>query len=87
MHEYLAVLEGLAELGIAATEMLYPDRSIGQDHRGRGRRRGAARKSSCVPPKAASLRPASRAIKASSPARISAVFSLIPVSRLASSMR
>src|SRR6266566_3925905 len=51
------------------------------------RRRGGALASGIVPPNAASRRADSREIKASSPACTRAVFSLMPVSSLASAMR
>src|ERR1700722_14340043 len=89
MHQYVPVLECLAQSRAFLTEVIYPDRGVNQDHRAArcARWRGAASKSGCVPPKAANLRPISRAISASRPARMRAVFSLIPVRRPASSRR
>lgn len=89
VHQHQAVEERLAELGISAPKMIHPDRGVDQYHRAEVFvcRRGAARKWGCVPPNAARRRAASRAINACNPARMSAVFSLIPVRRVASLMR
>ncbi len=67
---------------VAPAQMLHPDRGVDQYQRpsAAGRRRRIFRRRVSLPPKAASLLALSRAIKASSPACTTAVFSVIPVS-------
>jgi len=83
MSYNLSVREQPGQAMIAAAEMIHPYRSINKNHLWDywGRRLGMDCSSFSVPPSLASRLLASRAIKASSPSRTKAVFSLIPVIR------
>jgi len=83
MSYNLSVREQFAQAMIAAAEMIHPYRSINKNHLWHywGRRLGMDCSFFSVPPSLASRLLASRAIKASSPSRTKAVFSLIPVIR------
>ena len=69
-----------ARLGLTNVQVIHPDRGVDEDHDALARRRGFRRSAFSVPPKAASRRALSKAISASSPLWINAVFSLTPVS-------
>lgn len=73
------VEQQLAKSRIAATEMVYPDGGVGQRQAAPERRRGIGRNFFCEPPSCARRRALSRAIKASRPRWMSAVFSCTPV--------
>ena len=83
MSHNLSVREQPGQAMIAAAEMIHPYRSINKNHLWDywGRRLGMDCIFFSVPPSLASRLLASRAIKASSPSRTKAVFSLIPVIR------
>jgi len=83
MSYNLSVREQVAQAMIAAAEMIPPYRSINKNHLWDywGRRLGMDCSFFSVSPSLASRLLASRAIKASSPSRTKAVFSLIPVIR------
>ena len=72
-------MEQMAEPCIAVTEMVDPHRGVGQNHAAPDRRRGIGRNFFCEPPSRASRRALSRAIRASRPRWIRAVFSRTPV--------
>jgi hypothetical protein len=89
-NEPLAQKSG--EPRVASTEMVDPYRRVDEDQRedlrtGRGRRLGTRRRAFSDPPRAASRRALSRAIRASRPAWTIAVFSLKPVRLRALSRR
>ena len=83
MSYNLSVREQPGQAMIAAAEMIHPYRSINKNHLWDywGRRLGMDCSFFSVSPSLASRLLASRAIKASSPSRTKAVFSLIPVIR------
>ncbi len=88
MHENHAALEKLRESSVAFAKVIDPDGTVDQHrHNVADRRRSAVSSCGWLPPSAASRFAASRAISASSPACTSAVFSSMPVSRLARSIR
>src|ERR1035437_5760620 len=90
MGDDLAALKQRDERRAAATKMVDPYRRVDEDHatlRGTLRRRGVTRSCGSVPPSRARRRACSRAISASRPARTSAVFSPMLVSRSASARR
>lgn len=89
MTEHEVFVEQLGERMTLASQVVHPDRRVGQRHRPSvgGRRRGAGRRSFSLPPRAARRRALSRAMSASSPRRTRAVFSLTPVSRAARRIR
>jgi hypothetical protein len=88
MHQNRCFIEKRRELRLAFTEMFNPDGGIDQHHHAVAeRRRGTGSSRGSVPLNAARRFAASRAINASSPACTSAVFSSIPVRRLARSIR
>jgi hypothetical protein len=79
MRQYLPSFEQLRESMIASSKVIYPDRSIGQDHFRGIRRRGGAFNRGWLPPRLAKRRAASRSIKALSASRTIADFSVSPV--------
>src|SRR6476646_7548851 len=82
MPQYQALGEPRGQAGIASAAVIDPDRGIDQDHRRARRdrrRRGGVAIGNC-PPRSASRWALARAIRASRPAWISAVFSSTPVS-------
>jgi hypothetical protein len=81
MTQHLAISEQRTKSRVAATEVIHPDRRVGQDHAGPERRRGIGRNFFCDPPSSAKRRALSRAIRASRPRWMSAVFSCTPVRR------
>ena len=90
VHHDATLAEQLRQTRVAPPPVIEPHRRVGEDHhrprrRAPGRRRGIAFRRGMVPPRAARRRPASRAMRASSPARTRAVFSSMPVSARASS--
>jgi hypothetical protein len=86
-HDH-GLVEQIAELRTTHTEVGDPHRSINKNHRfAPVRRLGTERNPGSAPPSAAKRRAASRAIKASNPARTNAVFFRIPVNALACSNR
>src|SRR5258708_705738 len=89
MTQDLRVLQKGRESSIPFPEMVDPDRRVDEDHREaeRGRRRRADRRRGSLPPSAASRRALSRAMRASRPARTTAVFSRTPESCRAFSTR
>jgi hypothetical protein len=88
MHQTHTVLEKFSEAGMTFAKVLDPDGGVGQHrHNVAARRRGIGSSCGWLPPRAARRFAASRAISASSPACTSAVFSSMPVSRLARSIR
>src|SRR5262245_1047582 len=68
---------------VARAQVVYPDRSIDQDHAGRGRRRGGRLSAGSCPPRRAKRRALSRSIKAFSASRTRADFSSKPVNACA----
>jgi hypothetical protein len=79
MNNNLSLIEKLAHLPVAPTEMIHPNRRIGENQRRAARRRGTFFSSGIVPPSDASLRALSLSIRAFSASRTSAVFSATPV--------
>jgi len=79
MADYLPLVEKLNELRVAPGQMVDPNRGIDEDHQAAERRRRIDRSELSVPPSLARRRALSKAIKASRPRRIKAVFSVIPV--------
>ena len=81
MRDDMAVNKHLTQPRIPAPEMVDPDRRVHQNHAALpDRRRGIDLSLFSVPPSSARRRALSRAIKASSPRCMSAVFPLTPVS-------
>jgi hypothetical protein len=88
MDQNQAVAQQLGKVVRAFTKVGDPNRGVHQNHACRpGRRLGILRSAGAVPPKAASRRAASRAIKASRPAWTKAVFWRMPVNCEARSSR
>lgn len=79
MREDFLRLKQLRQRGIAASEVIHPNRRISQNHFCGIRRRGAAFSRRWLPPKRAKRRAASRSINALSASRTSADFSFNPV--------
>src|SRR5271169_3846925 len=80
MHHNQGLAEQIAELRTTDTEVGDPNRGIDKNHRfAPVRRLGTERNPGSAPPSAAKRRAASRAIRASNPARTKAVFFRIPV--------
>ena len=82
MSNDLGLDQQLRQLVVPPAQVIHPNGCIGEDHgvdRRRARRRGTRRRPLSEPPRAASLRALSRAIRASRPAWTIAVFSLSPV--------
>jgi hypothetical protein len=78
MRKNLPGFEKARHAGIAAVEMIDPNRGIDQYH-ALERRRGTGRSCFCVPPNLANLRDASVSTRDFNAAFTSAVFSLMPV--------
>src|ERR1700690_3848280 len=74
MHQNESLGQAVGQPWLALAEVLNPDGGVGEHHQAE-RRRGMSAILGWVPPSAASLRAASRAMSASRPARTSAVFS------------
>jgi len=84
MTTHPSLHEHALEAAVRAPQMPYPNRRVDQGHRVfRERRRGIVRAVGSVPPNAANRRAAAWVISASRPALTRAVFSAIPVNRLA----
>jgi hypothetical protein len=83
MHEDFGTFERFDKARLTFAQVIYPDRGVCDNDAAFGRRRGTRRSRGSLPPKRASRRALSRAIKASSPACMSAVRSLTPVTRCA----
>jgi hypothetical protein len=88
--QHLLRFQQLRQPGIASPEVINPHRRVDEDHkppRGAERRRRTGAAPESEPPSAASRRALARAISASRPAWIRAVFSSMRVSRRASASR
>ncbi len=83
MNHHLLLFQQIDQLCIGFTKMVNPNGCIDQNHAA-VLRRGTSFTSGSLPPRAASRSALRRAISASSPMRINAVFSLTPVSFAAS---
>ncbi len=83
---HFPVSQQRTELVVAASQVIDPDGGVDQDHvRFPLRRRGIRSRARSVPPSVASRCALARAMSASRPACRSAVFSVMPVSRVARS--
>jgi hypothetical protein len=87
VHRDVCLSQLFPELTIGRAKVIDPDARIRQDHNSSARSRRTSAKSGMLPPRAASRRADSRAIKAFKPSRTRAVRSEIPVSSCASAIR
>ena len=79
MHQNLCRLEQPDEVLIRPTEMIDPNRTVGQDQTGLCLRRGGAARSASLPPSRAKRRALSRSMRALSASRTRTDFSFNPV--------
>ena len=87
VHRDVRLSQLFPELTMSRTKVIDPDARIRQNHRSSARSRGTSANSGILPPRAASRRADSRAIKDFSPSRTRAVRSEIPVSSCASAIK
>ena len=79
MDHNVPVVKMLAQFSVSGTEMVDPNRRIGENQFGRTLRRGIFFNCGIVPPRDANLRALSRSMRALRASRINAVFSATPV--------
>ena len=79
MDHNVPLVKMLAQFSVSGTEMVDPNRRIGENQFGRTRRRGIFFNCGIVPPRDANLRALSRSMRALRASRTNAVFSATPV--------